>query len=80
MGSLIHLGPVELEGQRAHFQAKRLRLGGHLFGRALSVVQPHLQLGLSDEELRSEIRVTVLHEMAHHLGIDDERLHELGWD
>jgi predicted Zn-dependent protease with MMP-like domain len=42
--------------------------------------QPHLELGLSDEELRSEIRVTVLHEMAHHLGIDDERLHELGWD
>ena len=35
---------------------------------------------LSDEELRAEIRVTVLHEMAHHLGIDDERLHELGWD
>ena len=22
----------------------------------------------------------VLHEIAHHLGIDDERLHELGWD
>ena len=42
--------------------------------------QPHLELGLSDSELRSEIRVTVLHEMAHHLGIDDDRLHELGWD
>lgn len=42
--------------------------------------QPHLELGLSDEELRAEIRVTVLHEMAHHLGIDDDRLHELGWD
>ena len=42
--------------------------------------QPHLQLGLTDEELRKEIRITVLHEMAHHLGIDDNRLHELGWD
>ena len=42
--------------------------------------QPHLELGLDDEELRSEIRVTVLHEIAHHLGIDDDRLHELGWD
>ena len=42
--------------------------------------QPHLELGLSDDELRAEIRVTVLHEMAHHLGIDDDRLHELGWD
>ena len=42
--------------------------------------QPHLGLGLTDDELRAEIRVTVLHEMAHHLGIDDDRLHELGWD
>ena len=41
---------------------------------------PHLQLGLSRTELRGEIRKTVLHELAHHLGIDDARLHELGWD
>jgi predicted Zn-dependent protease with MMP-like domain len=26
-----------------------------------------------------EIYVTVVHEVAHHFGIDDERLHELGW-
>jgi predicted Zn-dependent protease with MMP-like domain len=39
-----------------------------------------LQLGLTDSELRAEIRKTVLHELAHHLGIDDERLLELGWD
>ena len=42
--------------------------------------RPHLVLGLSRAELRAEIRTTVLHELAHHLGIDDERLHELGWD
>jgi predicted Zn-dependent protease with MMP-like domain len=42
--------------------------------------QPHIALGLSDDELRAEVRVTVLHEIAHHLGIDDDRLHELGWD
>ena len=30
-------------------------------------------------ELRAEIRTTVLHEIGHHLGIDDQRLHELGW-
>lgn len=41
---------------------------------------PHLDLGLTDQELRSEIRKTVLHELAHHLGIDDDRLAELGWD
>jgi predicted Zn-dependent protease with MMP-like domain len=26
-----------------------------------------------------EVRVTVVHEVGHHFGIDDERLHELGW-
>ena len=41
---------------------------------------PHLALGLNDEELESEIRRTVLHEIAHHIGIDDDRLSELGWD
>jgi predicted Zn-dependent protease with MMP-like domain len=32
------------------------------------------------EDLRDEIAVTVVHEVAHHFGISDERLHELGWD
>lgn len=31
------------------------------------------------EELREEITVTIVHEAAHHVGIDEERLHELGW-
>ncbi len=30
-------------------------------------------------ELADEIRVTVLHEIAHHFGIDDDRLEELGY-
>jgi len=32
------------------------------------------------EELVEEIEVTVIHEIAHHFGIDDDRLHELGWE
>ena len=31
------------------------------------------------EHLREEVLVTVVHEVAHHFGIDDDRLHELGW-
>lgn len=31
------------------------------------------------EHLREEILVTVVHEVAHHFGIDDDRLTELGW-
>ena len=32
------------------------------------------------DHLVEEIGVTVVHEFAHHVGIDDDRLHELGWD
>ncbi len=33
-----------------------------------------------EEELTREVAVTVIHELAHHFGIDDDRLTELGWD
>lgn len=33
----------------------------------------------SDEEVVDEVAITVIHEIAHHFGIDDDRLHELGW-
>lgn len=42
--------------------------------------QPHLRMGLDQTGLEYEIRKTVLHEIAHHLGINDDRLSELGWD
>jgi predicted Zn-dependent protease with MMP-like domain len=32
-----------------------------------------------EQELRREIRTTLVHELAHHVGIDDDRLDELGW-
>jgi predicted Zn-dependent protease with MMP-like domain len=32
----------------------------------------------SREELREQVRITVRHEIAHHFGIDDDRLEELG--
>lgn len=41
---------------------------------------PLSRLCESREELEEEITITVVHEIAHHFGIDDERLHELGWD
>jgi predicted Zn-dependent protease with MMP-like domain len=53
---------------------------GFLPDRIVVFMGPHLRMGLDRDGLRSEIRKTVLHEVAHHLGIDDERLHELGWD
>ena len=34
----------------------------------------------SEQELVDQITVTVVHEVAHHFGIDDDTLEELGWD
>ncbi len=38
-----------------------------------------LEVCESEDEVVEEVAVTVIHEIAHHFGIDDERLHELGW-
>jgi predicted Zn-dependent protease with MMP-like domain len=32
-----------------------------------------------EDEVVNEVAITVIHEVAHHFGIDDARLHELGW-
>jgi predicted Zn-dependent protease with MMP-like domain len=32
-----------------------------------------------EDDLRGEIATTVIHEIAHHFGIDEDRLEELGW-
>ncbi len=41
--------------------------------------EPILEICNSREEVIREITVTVVHEIAHHFGIGDDRLHELGW-
>ncbi len=33
----------------------------------------------TETDVVREVAITVIHEVAHHFGIDDERLHELGW-
>ena len=38
-----------------------------------------LDICATEEEVIDEVAITVIHEIAHHFGIDDERLHELGW-
>lgn len=41
--------------------------------------EPLLRMCESRQQLVHEVRVTVIHEIAHHFGIDDDRLHRLGW-
>jgi predicted Zn-dependent protease with MMP-like domain len=33
----------------------------------------------SNEEIAEQVRTTVIHEVAHHFGIDEDKLDELGW-
>jgi predicted Zn-dependent protease with MMP-like domain len=38
-----------------------------------------VEMCVDEDELRDEVAVTVVHEIAHHFGIDDATLHRLGW-
>ena len=40
---------------------------------------PILRQCQSEADVLRQVLVTVVHEVAHHFGIDDDRLHELGW-
>ncbi len=39
----------------------------------------HLEMNLPREELIDEIATTLVHEIAHYFGIDDDHLDEIGW-
>jgi predicted Zn-dependent protease with MMP-like domain len=47
----------------------------------ISIYRRPLEESFTDpQELEDEIRITVLHELAHYFGIDEERLEELGYE
>jgi predicted Zn-dependent protease with MMP-like domain len=41
--------------------------------------EPILRRCATEEEVVEQVRITVVHEVAHHFGIDEDTLHELGW-
>jgi predicted Zn-dependent protease with MMP-like domain len=53
--------------------------GGELPDRIIVYREAHLAVCEDETELRDEIHTTLVHEIAHFYGIDDDRLHELGW-
>jgi len=53
--------------------------GGQLPDRIFIYRRALLDVCDTDQEVVDEVAVTVVHEIAHHFGIDDERLHQLGW-
>jgi predicted Zn-dependent protease with MMP-like domain len=52
---------------------------GVLPDRIIIYRHPILAICDSDDDVVEEVAVTVVHEIAHHFGIDDGRLHALGW-
>lgn len=52
---------------------------GEMPDRIVLYREPLLAISADLDELRDEVHVTLVHEIAHFFGIDDERLHELGW-
>ncbi|WP_289851050.1 metallopeptidase family protein [Actinoallomurus purpureus] len=52
---------------------------GYLPDRITIYRRPLQAISRTRDDLVKEVRTTVVHEIAHHFGIDDERLHELGW-
>ncbi|AAT89235.1 conserved hypothetical protein [Leifsonia xyli subsp. xyli str. CTCB07] len=52
---------------------------GEMPNRIILYRESLLAICADEEELREEIHITLVHEIAHYYGIDDDRLHELGW-
>ena len=52
---------------------------GEMPDRIILYREPLLAITADEQELREEIHITLVHEIAHFYGIDDDRLHDLGW-
>ncbi|MEP6482036.1 MAG: metallopeptidase family protein [Rhodoglobus sp.] len=52
---------------------------GELPDRIILYREPLLSVSADLDELRHQVHITLVHEIAHFYGIDDEKLHELGW-
>jgi predicted Zn-dependent protease with MMP-like domain len=54
-------------------------VGGALPDRITIFREPILRLCRTEADVVQQVRITVIHEVGHHFGIDDHRLTELGW-
>lgn len=52
---------------------------GELPDRIILYREPLLAIAADLDELKVQIHVTLVHEIAHFYGLDDEQLHDLGW-
>lgn len=57
-------------------------MGGRVAADRITIFRnpPTLEICDTRDDVVEEVAITVVHEIAHHFGIDDDRLHALGWD
>jgi predicted Zn-dependent protease with MMP-like domain len=67
----LFAGPTQIDGESSESTYNPAQIT--LFVRCLSDA-----FGLDEDELLDEVRVTVLHELGHYLGLDEDELGELG--
>ncbi len=54
--------------------------GGMVIPDRISIYRlPIVEMCATEDEVVEQVRITVIHEVAHHFGIEDDRLDELGW-
>ncbi|WP_241157558.1 metallopeptidase family protein [Schaalia sp. ZJ1691] len=58
---------------------ERADYAGVLPDRIFIFMNPTLEICETPEEVAEEVAITVVHEIAHYFGIDDARLHAMGW-
>ena len=58
---------------------RRWRYSGAMPDRITIYKDPICAMCRTEDEVREQVRETVVHEVGHYFGIDDERLRELGW-
>ena len=58
---------------------QRFEYAGVMPDRIVIYRRPICETSQTEEEVVEAVRTTVIHEVAHHFGISDERLDELGW-
>lgn len=58
---------------------KRWHYSGAMPDRITIYRNPICRMCRTEEQVRDQVRATVIHEIGHYFGIDDRRLEELGW-
>ena len=69
-----------LRGRAAHRAGRLVRRGLVTMPDRITIFRlPICGLCTTEDEVVEQVKVTVVHEVAHHFGIDDRRLTQLGW-